>query len=126
MMKLRGIGILCGLTLLLLTATAWAEGVVVGVSCPITWKASLAPNVREYRLYLTRIKGSYDFTRYVAVPAPVTQSSCQALNMTVDGQYYLISRAIGANNAESPNSNEVAFVRDTSIPDSPTGLVVGN
>jgi hypothetical protein len=104
----------------------WAEGNVVGSQCPITWIASTSPNLKEYHLLVTRTKGVYDKLRPAAVvPVPTTQSTCQALNLTADGQHYLVMTAISLSGAESGFSAEVAFFRDTTVPLPPTGVSVG-
>ena len=129
---------MCLLSLILIVVTPlWPqdqpaqilEGVVVGATCPITWVASSSPNLKEYHLYVSQVKGNYTAPiRNVVVPVPTTQSTCTALNLTADGQYYMVATVVGTNGAESVFSNEVAFVRDTippAKPNPPTGLVVG-
>jgi hypothetical protein len=103
----------------------WAAGVVVGTNCHITWKASPSANLKEYRLYVSQIPGVYQRTPPTAtVPVPTTQSTCQALGLPKDGQYYLVVTAVALSGVESRDSNEVPFMRDTSIPEPPTGVVV--
>lgn len=97
-------------------ARSGAEGVVVGELFLVSWTASPSLNLDTYRLYVTTTPGRYDRHTYLEVPATVTSVTGASLQLTADGQYYIVATAVNVGGIESVDSAEVAFVRDTRAP----------
>lgn len=92
------------------------EGAVVGKTCTITWQPSSSPNLKEYRLYLAKDTGDQDPNQVAAtIAAPKRTATCADLGLEKDGAYYLAAAAVTQAGVASDLSNEVPFVRNTTI-----------
>jgi len=113
--------LVASLLLCCLPTVAWAVGPTCSVAlpCAITWNANTEPDMKEYRVYLSQVSGTYGTVPKVVVQHPGTTTGTVGLGVLPSGQYFVTVRAVDTALNESLKSNEVAFVFDNAPPAPP-------
>jgi hypothetical protein len=75
--------------------------------------------MKEYRVYLSQVSGTYGTVPKVVVQHPGTTTGTAGLGVLPSGQYFVTVRAVDTALNESLKSNEVAFVFDNAPPAPP-------
>ena len=97
----------------------WSAAVGPQVSptnCELTWVAPTNPDgtpldaLENYRIYLSRTPGDYDYaTPLASPPGDATRAFCATLGSLPLGQWFLVMRSADVVGHLSANSEEVAF-----------------
>ncbi len=90
------------------------------------WEPNIESDVAGYRLYQSKISGSYLFGEGNSVSSTLAGAETITLTNISDGEYFWVVTCFDNHGNESGPSNEVTSIIDTTSPSEPIGLSITN